>query len=171
MEHNNSMDTTREHNVCVFDGATMDFRVWKERIELYLMANRLYTGILDNEDAGDKKTLPSRSLACYAIISLNLSDSTRDVIRRLNTKDPRVCWEALTRAFDQESPSMKMVLLDHLLQLRVQRCGGTASVNGDQVRRGPVDCLVSERIAQSIRGFLLHSTEWGDGAEIGGDLY
>jgi hypothetical protein len=80
-----TMDTTKDHHVCVFDGATVDFRVWRERIELYLMANRLYTGILDDEDSGDKKTLPSRSLACYAIISLNFSDSTRDVIRRLDT--------------------------------------------------------------------------------------
>jgi hypothetical protein len=114
------MDTAKDHTVCIFDGASMDYRMWKEKMELYIMANRLYSGILKDEDPGDKKTLSFRSLACYAIISLNLSDSARDVIRRLDSKDPKVCWEVLSKAFDRESPSTKLVLLDLLIELKAQ---------------------------------------------------
>jgi hypothetical protein len=100
----------------------MDFRVWVERMEFYLMANGLYSGLLDDEDPGDKKTLVQRQLACYGVINMNLSDSCRDAIRRLNTKDPRKCWEALIAEYDQHNPMSQMLLLHSLLELK---CSGT----------------------------------------------
>ena len=56
-----------------------DHVVWKERIELHLMANGLYSGILDDQNQADKKTVVARSLACYVIISINLTDSCREI--------------------------------------------------------------------------------------------
>ena len=50
----------KDHVVTVFDGQSMGFRVWKEQMSFYLMANGLYSGLLDDEDPGDKKTLPQR---------------------------------------------------------------------------------------------------------------
>jgi hypothetical protein len=82
------------------------------------MANNLYSGILDDEDQGDKKTIAARSLACYAIININLSDSCMDVVRRLKTKDPRACWEALAAEYDQVNPTTTMMMLDALLDLK-----------------------------------------------------
>ena len=99
-------------------GQTMEFRVWKERMELQLMSNGLYSGLLDDEDPGDKKTIVARSLACYAIISINLTDSCRDVIRRLKPKDPKACWEALVAEYDQINPTTTMILLDGLRDLK-----------------------------------------------------
>ena len=84
----------KDHVVCLFDGQSIESRELQEQIELHLMANGLYSGILDDQDQGDKKTIVARSLACYAVISINLSDSCRDVIQRLKTKDPKACWDA-----------------------------------------------------------------------------
>jgi hypothetical protein len=44
MEAYQAESSVRDHTVFVFDGASVDFRVWMERIELYLMANNLYMG-------------------------------------------------------------------------------------------------------------------------------
>jgi hypothetical protein len=85
------------------------------------MANGLYSGILDDQDQGDKKTIAARSLACYAVISINLSDSCRDVIRRLKTRDPKACWDALAAEYDQANPTTTMILLDGLLDLKCDR--------------------------------------------------
>jgi hypothetical protein len=100
----------------LFDGQ-MDFRVWREKIELYLMANGLW-GFIEGEDTGDKKTQATRSLAAYAIISINLTDSARNVVRRLGSRDPKEVWNALIAEFDQATPATKMALLDLLLGLR-----------------------------------------------------
>jgi hypothetical protein len=108
----------KNHVVCVFDAQSVEFRLWRERMEFHLMANGLYSGILDDEEPAEKKTLPQRLLACYAIININLSDSCRDVLRRLKTKDPRKCWEALIAEYDQQSPTSQMMLLDNLLDLK-----------------------------------------------------
>ena len=45
----------KDHSVSLFDGQ-MDFRVWREKIELYvyLMANGLWS-LIEGEDTGDKK--------------------------------------------------------------------------------------------------------------------
>jgi hypothetical protein len=95
----------------------MDFRVWREKIELYLMANGLWT-LIEGEDTGDKKTRAQRSLAAYAIISINLTDTARNVVRRLGSRDPREVWNALIAEFDQTTPATKMALLDFILGLR-----------------------------------------------------
>jgi hypothetical protein len=78
----------------------------------------LYSGIINDEEPTEKKVLPQQKLACYAIINLNLSDLCRDVLRRLKTKEPRKCWEALIAEYDQQSPSSQMMLLDSLLDLK-----------------------------------------------------
>jgi hypothetical protein len=78
----------KDHTVLVFDNLTVAFRVWKEKIELYMMANSLYTGILDDGEVENKKSLPSKSLQCYTIICTNLSDSFMDVVRRVKSRDP-----------------------------------------------------------------------------------
>jgi hypothetical protein len=46
--------SVKDHVVCLFDGQTIEFRDWKEGIELHLTANGLDSGILDNQDLGDK---------------------------------------------------------------------------------------------------------------------
>jgi len=81
---------TRDHVVSRFDGQ-MDFRMWREKLELHLMANGLW-GFIEEEDTGDKKTQTTRSLAAYAIISINLTDSARNVVRRLGSRDPKEVW-------------------------------------------------------------------------------
>jgi hypothetical protein len=40
----------KDHVVCIFDGHSMEFRLWMERMEFHLMANSLYSGILDDEE-------------------------------------------------------------------------------------------------------------------------
>jgi hypothetical protein len=70
----------KDHVVMMFDGQSMDFKVWTEQIGFYLMANGLYSGVLDDEDPGDKKTLLQRQMACYGVINMNSTDSCRDVI-------------------------------------------------------------------------------------------
>jgi hypothetical protein len=116
--YNADGSSVKDHTICLFDNATIEFRVWKERIELYIMSNGLYTGILDDGDPGDKKTLASRSLQCYAIICMNLSDSCKDVVRRTKSRDPKICWEALIAEFDQRSPTTKLALLESLIDLK-----------------------------------------------------
>ena len=86
------------------------------------MANSLYSGILDDEDSGDKKTLVQRQMACYGVINMNLSDSCREVLRRLKTREPRKCWEALIAEYDQRNPTNQMMLLDSLLEVK---CAGS----------------------------------------------
>ena len=76
----------KDHAISLFNGQ-MDFRVWREKIELYLMANGLWT-LIEGEDTGDKKTQAKRSLAAYAIIYDNLIDTARNVVRRLGSRDP-----------------------------------------------------------------------------------
>jgi hypothetical protein len=67
----------KDHVVSVFDGQSMDHCVWVKKMEFYLlvMANGLCSGLLDDKEPGDKKTLLQRQLACYGIININLSDS------------------------------------------------------------------------------------------------
>jgi len=115
----------KEHVVSVFDGQSMDFRVWIGQLDFYLMANGLYSGILDEEDPGEKKTLAQRQLACYGIININLSDSCRDMLRRLKTTDPKKCWEALIAEYDNQHPTSQMMLLDSLIELK---CSGPVLV-------------------------------------------
>ena len=88
------------------------------------MANGLYSGLLDDEDPGDKKTLPQLQMACYGIIYMNLTDSCCDVLRRLKTTDPRKCWEALIadQEYDQQNLTTQLLLLDSLIELK---CTGT----------------------------------------------
>jgi hypothetical protein len=111
----------KDHVVMMFDGQSLDFRVWAEQIGFYLMANGLYAGVLDDEDPGDKKTLLQCQMACYGVINMNLTDSCRDVIRCLKTTDPRKCWEALSAEYDQRTLTTQMLLLDSLIELR---CNG-----------------------------------------------
>jgi hypothetical protein len=106
----------KDHTVSLF-GGRMDFRVWREKIELYLMANGLW-GFIDGEDTGDKKNQATRSLVAYTIISINLTDSARNVVRRLGSRDPKEVWNALLAEFDKSTPATKMALLDFLLGLR-----------------------------------------------------
>jgi hypothetical protein len=49
---------------------------------------------------------------------MNLSDSCRDVLRRLKTKEPRKCWKALIAEYDQQNPTSQMMLLNGLLELK-----------------------------------------------------
>jgi hypothetical protein len=81
------------------------------------MANGLW-GFIEGEDTGDKKTQATRSLAAFAIISINLTDSARNVVRQLGSRDPKEVWNALLAEFDQSTPATKMALLDFLLGLR-----------------------------------------------------
>ena len=74
-----AFSTVKNHTVCIFDAQTVDFCGWLEQMTFYLMVNGLYSGLLDGEDTGDKKTLAQWSLACYGIININLSDACRDV--------------------------------------------------------------------------------------------
>jgi hypothetical protein len=60
MEANSADTQVRDHVVSIFDGQSMDFRLWMERMEFHLMANGLYSGILDDEEPADKKTLPQK---------------------------------------------------------------------------------------------------------------
>jgi hypothetical protein len=114
----------KDYAVSQFDGQ-MAFWVWREKIELYLMANRLWR-FIKGEDAGNKKTQATRSYALilaaytYAIISINLTDSARNMVRRLGLRDPiaKEVWNALIAEFDQTTPATKMALLDFMLGLR-----------------------------------------------------
>jgi hypothetical protein len=54
MEANSADTQVRDHVVSIFDGQSMDFRLWMERMEFHLMANKLYYGILDDEEPADK---------------------------------------------------------------------------------------------------------------------
>jgi hypothetical protein len=49
----------KDHVVCDFDAQSVDFWVWMEKLGLHLMANGLFSGLLDDEDQGDKKILAS----------------------------------------------------------------------------------------------------------------
>jgi hypothetical protein len=91
-------------------------------MEFHLMANNLYLGICDDEEPENKKTVAARSLQCYAIINLNLSDSCRDVLRRLKTRDPKACWEALALEYEQINLTSTMMLLDGLLDFQCTTC-------------------------------------------------
>jgi len=59
----------KDHTVCVFDNLMVDIQVWKlkEKVELYLMANNLYTGVLDDGEVDNKQLLPAKLLQCYAV--------------------------------------------------------------------------------------------------------
>jgi hypothetical protein len=95
----------------------MDFRIWREKLELYLMANGLW-GFIEGEDTGNKKTQSTRFLAAYAIISINLTDSAQNVVRRLGSRDPKEVWNPLVAELEQKTPASKMALLELLLGLR-----------------------------------------------------
>jgi len=85
------------------------------------MSNGLYSGLLDDEDPGEKKTLAQCQLACYGIIKINLTDSCRDVLRRLKTKDPRKCWVALIAEYDHQTAASQMMLLVMILNFHLVR--------------------------------------------------
>jgi hypothetical protein len=109
-------ESRKDHVKSKFDGQ-MDFWLWREKLELYLMANGLW-GFIEGEDSGDKKTQATRSLAVYAIILINLTDSARNVVRRLGSRDPNKVWNALIAEFDRTTPATKMAILELLLGLR-----------------------------------------------------
>ena len=51
------VEAVKDHVVSVFDGHSMEFRLWMERMEFHLMANNLYLGILDDKEPVDKNAL------------------------------------------------------------------------------------------------------------------
>jgi len=99
-----------------FDGTEGTFQIWKEEMELVLMANDLWClvdpDIDEAEDTGDKKTLSSRTQKAFALVALNLTRACRDVVRGLKTRDPRVAWKAILERFERVTPVTKMALLD-----------------------------------------------------------
>jgi hypothetical protein len=103
-----------------FDGKEGTFPIWREEMELVLMANDLWCLVDpdETEELGDKKTIPSRTQKAYALVALDLTRACRDVIRGLKERDPRAAWQAIIARFDRVTPVSKMALLDALLGLR-----------------------------------------------------